>query len=76
MQTVKGLIALLLVALVVFAVAATNDIRSQAKYAAQLRRPAVATMAGRTAVNSNAVGKAGNVTTNVVNQARRKAPRT
>jgi hypothetical protein len=67
MQTIKGLIALLVVAAVVFAIGATNNIKSQARYAARLLKPAAAAnvfTAGR---------QAGTTTeTNAVHQARHK----
>jgi type IV secretory pathway component VirB8 len=66
MQTIKGLIALLLVAVAIFAIAGLNDIKSQDRYAVKLRNAATAY-----------VVKSGNQTaartaTNVVNQARHK----
>ncbi len=57
MQTVKGLIALALVAAaVMFMVVGLSDIRSQARYAAKLLKPAAASViaAGRPAA-TNAV---------------------
>ena len=66
MQTIKGLIALLFVAAVVFAIGATNDIKSQARYAAKLRSQSTV----------NVAGKAMNTTTNLPNQVRWKSPRT
>jgi len=42
MQTIKGLSALLLVAVAVFAMGAMNDIKSRARHAAKLFKPAAA----------------------------------
>ncbi len=79
MQTIKGLIALLLVAVAVFAVAAWNDIKSQGRYAAKMRKPPavnVAANANTGEMAANAAGKVANAMTNVTNQTRRKIPRT
>lgn len=67
METIKGMIALLLVAVVVFVVVGSSDIRSQARYAAKLLKPAAA-------ANVVTVGrKAGTKTeTNVVHQVRQQ----
>jgi hypothetical protein len=75
MQTIKGLIILLVVAAAVFVIVARNDIKSQAEYAARLLKPV------NVADGVNAgVPKAGeldaNAATNVLDQARRKSPRT
>lgn len=70
MQTIKGLIALLFIAAVVFAIGATDDIKSQDKYAAKLRNSATAETAGRAiAAGRRAATKIG---TNAVHQARQK----
>jgi DNA repair exonuclease SbcCD nuclease subunit len=66
MQTMKGLTALVVVALAVFAVVGHHDIKSQDHYAAQLRNAATAYVA-----------KTGNQTasqtaTNMLHQARHK----
>lgn len=86
MQTTKGLIALLVVAAVVFAVAARSDIGSQDRYAAAMSRPAPAEEPGKAVLNvtssrkpgeaiPNAAGKVANMKTNVANRARLKTPR-
>ena len=51
MQTIKGLIALLLAAVAVFVVVARNDIKSQDKYAAKVLHKATAVNADKNAVN-------------------------
>lgn len=82
MQTIKGLIVLLVVAAAVFAIVARNDIKSQAEYAAKLLKPVnVADNANTGApktgeLDANATGKIANAATNVLDQARRKSPRT
>ena len=79
MQTIKGLIALLLTAAVVFTVVATNDIKSQERYAAKLFKPAAVETAGIAKAGEmipNTAGKIANTTTNAADQARRKTPRT
>ena len=88
MQTIKALTALAVVAAVVFAVAGTNDIKSQAKYAAgELRNPRMVKTPARTSVQvagsmkiggtaPNAGGNFVNTATNAANQARRRIPRT
>ncbi len=73
MQTIKGLIALVLVALAVFVVVGRYDIKSQDRYAAKLRTATAikAVAAGKHA--ATAAAKAGGTTTNTVHQARQKA---
>ena len=66
MQTIKGLIVLLLVAVAVFVVVGLNDIRSQNEYAAKLLKPAAAsavTTGRQTAIKTE---------TNAVRQVRQK----
>ena len=46
MQTIKGLAVLVLVAAGLFVVAARNDMKSQAGYAARMHSPALEEMAG------------------------------
>ena len=67
MQMVKGLIALLFVGAVVFAIGALNDMKSQAKYAA--------TMNGATATNPARIAKRppAGPAPNPANQVRQKA---
>ena len=79
MQTIKGLIALLLVAMAVFAVAAWNDIKSQEQFAAKMLKPPTVNVAGNTKAREMAAitaGEVANVTTNMANQTRLKTPRT
>jgi type II secretory pathway pseudopilin PulG len=79
MQTIKGLVGLVLVALVVFAVAATSDIKSQQRYVAKLRDHATVNVAGSVKTGEMAArsaSKAVNATNNAANQARLKTPRT
>lgn len=73
MQTIKGLIALVLVALAVVVVVGRYDLKSQERYAANLRMTAAikAVPAGKHAVTVAA--KAGGMTTNAVHQARQNA---
>jgi len=73
MQTIKGLIALVLVAVAVFVVVGRYDIRSQDWYAAKLRMT-TAIKAGTARKHASTVAaKAGGMTTNAVHQARQKA---
>ena len=87
MQTIKGLTVLVLVAVVVFIVAAGNNIKNQARYAARMHSPALAETAGKTAesaaggvesskTTTNSAGKIVGVGSKASNQGWRKIPAT
>jgi len=80
MQTIKGLIILLVVAVVIFTVVAKNDNKSYAKYAAKSVKMTVAETVNKTApilanskeAKTHIASQANRTATNVINEARRK----